>query len=242
MIVKLNMANFPLYFEQGVEKDLAVFLFLKKECNNPTSTLFDYSPDKIASILNCCHNTAHNYIKRFLDRGWVRKHSNNLTFTSPRKFKDNIPNSLLKPFEVKGDVKQIQDDLYLFFLKHKQNQFNRVKNLAHEIKAPVSSGERRKALRMTKKNNYSVDKLSDRNAKFKVSIKKIADWFNCSIGKASQIINKFKRLGLIKVEKSYQVLARITDRKMIAAFLFANPGSYFNGKCIIKVACNEYQF
>ena len=204
--------------------------------------MFDYSLDKISSDVGCSTNTSRSYLKRFKERGWVRDHSGNLMFVAPRKFNDNIKNARLIKFKVEGDVKKIQDDLYLLFLKHKQSQFDRVKRLAREIKTPTNSREHKAALRMTKKNNYSVDNLPDQNAKFRVSIKTIADWFNCSVGKACQIINRLKLHGLIRVEKSYQVLTRMRDKKIVAAFLNANPGSYFNGKCVIRVACNQYQF
>ena len=243
MNIKISIENLRSYFSEDLIRDYAMFLFVKSQLYAKKSCLYEYNPDKLASYMGVCRNTAISYLKRFEKRGWVRRHNGslgvNITFINTNKFPGHLTGVLVN-FNVKGNVKSIEQDLYLLFLKYKQNQFNRIKELGHAINTPSPSSL--KALKICRKHNYSVDNLPDQNAKFKVSIRTIANWFCCSVGKASQIITHFKNRGLIIVESSRQILCKTKCGKTAGAFLDSYTSSYFTGKYVIRVACNCYQF
>lgn len=248
MTIKISIANLQDYVQNGKQKDFAIFLYLKALYINSHSCLFEYTPENLAKILGVCRNTADALIKRFKDYGWIRIHSGrkgrfvNLIFLNTNKFLDNNNKGLLKHFKVQGDWKEINDGLYLLLLKNKQHQFDRIQKLAQDIKAPATMSVYKNARKLMKKQNYSADQLPDQNAKFQVSIKKIAEWFNSSVGKASQIITRLKKQGLIIVESCRQILGKTTNKHLVSAIMNNYNNCFYTGKYVIRVSCNCYKF
>lgn len=248
MIIKLDIDNLHNIVSDDNLKDFAMFLYYRNRCKFKHGQFLGYTPERFSEFIGVSRNTADAYVTKFKTLGWCReeygfkKRFINIVFINPRKFKKNQDEGLLKEFKVKGDAKQIEDDLYLFLLKHKQAQFDRIKELSNEIIAPTSSMVRRKALKIVKDNNFRVESLPEKSAKFQVSIKKIAEWFNCSVGKASQIINRLKNKKLITVYYSSQVMGSYLNKESVKALLNQYKGSYYTGKHVVRVACNQYCF
>lgn len=248
MEIKLDIQLLQKIVADGRIKDFSMFLYYRKKCSNKKFQFMGYTPDRFSEFVKSSRNTSESYIEKFKDYGWCReefgfkKRFINLVFTAPRKFNKDDKKALLISFYVKGDQKQIEEDLYLLLLKHKQSQFDRIKKLSSEINAPKSSLEYRMALKIVKQNNYVVKNLPTQSAKFQVSVKKIAEWFNCSVGKASKIINRLKLKKIIVVEYSKQVLAKTTNKFLVNALLEKHKGSYYTGKFVVRVGCNGYCF
>lgn len=248
MKIKINIANLQDYVQHGKQKDFAMFLYLKALYITSHSCLFEYTPEALAKKLGVCRNTSNALIKRFMAYGWIKSHSGrkgrfvNLIFLNTNKFPDNNDKALLKDFKVQGDWKEINDGLYLFLLKNKQHQFDKIQKLAQDIKTPASKSSYKNALKLMRKHNYSTDQLPNQNAKFQVSIKTIAEWFNCSVGKTSQIIIRFKKQGFIVVEGCRQVLAKTTNKHTVSAIMNTYSNCFYTGKYVIRVSCNCYKF
>lgn len=223
-----------------------MFLFLKAHFLSKSSCCYEYTPEKIASIIDVSPNTARSIISRFIKYGWCRKHRGfkgrfkNLIFIHTGKFQDNVKDSLLINFKIKGGCSDILDSLYLVLLRLKQAQFNKIKQSAHDVKYPTNLHAFKEATRFLKTKNFGS--LPDKNAKLQISIKTIAEWFNCSVGKASQIIKRLRQSKQIIVEGCRQIIATFKDKKLASAFIDLNSGCYYSGIHVIKVSCNYYQF
>lgn len=244
--MKLNIANLESYFTDSRSKDFAVFLSLKRLVARKSSCIYNYSPEKLALLMNVSPNTARSFVSRFIRYGWCRKHRGrygrfkNLVFNSHIKSSQVIPNSLIINFRIVGGVSEIHDALHLTLLKVKQSQFNKIKQSAQDIISPTNLGAYKSAQRLLKKKKYG--QLPDKNAKLQLSIKTIAKMFGCSVGKASQIISRFRKEGKIIVESCRQIVATFKDRKLAAAYLGEHPNCYYTGLHVIRVSCNYYQF
>lgn len=223
-----------------------MFLVLKAHVFNKSSCFYEYSPEKIARVLEVSPNTARSLVSRFIQYGWCRKHRGrlgrykNLVFNSHLRFSDNIRDSLLVNFEIKKSVAEVMDSLYLALLKVKQAQFNKIKQSVQDIKSPTNLKAYKQARELLSRKNYRV--LPDQNAKLQISIKKIAEMFGCSIGKASLIITRLRNSGQIVVESCRQIVATLRDKRMAAAYVDSNPNCYYTGLHVIRVSCNYYKF
>lgn len=246
MNIKIGIDNLSYYFEKGYEKDYATFLYLKEKCHKKKSCFYTYTPDSFCLEIDCCRNTGVSYLKRFIKRGWVRKHKGkndtfNLIFIHTGKFPGHIK-GVLKDFTIKGSIKDIALGLYHFVLKHKQDQFNNVQKLASAITKASSYPAYKRAMNVANKRGYNVQTMPNQNSKLRISIRTIADLFKCSVGKASQIINKLRELNLITVVKRRNIVGKFTDLRIASAMVNTVKNTYFTGKVVVKVECNEYIF
>lgn len=246
MNIKIGIDNLQHYLQAGQLRDYAHFLYLKALVYRKKSCYYGYNPDELASDMGCCRNSAISYLKRFQKRGWVRKHrgklkSVNLIFIHTGKFADHRK-GVLKEFRIEGSPKDILMRLQLLILQYKQSQFDKIKKLGCAITKASGSLASRRAKKAIEKLGYSAEQLPDQNTKFKISIRTISAWLHCSVGKASEIIKELANRRLITVYRSRQIIGMTKNGKIATALLDRYKNSYYTGKYVMVVSCNEYDF
>jgi hypothetical protein len=230
MVLRVNRSHIQNLVADDRLREFAVFLLFKSKLKK--SCAYEYSPSELSKKVPMKPGMIRKYVSTFLDLGWCRMHSGNLIFNNVRSTQKEKIKNVPVDFLIAGTVKQIMTDLYLLILKHKQQQFDKLKQWGRD---PI------KASKIKIKRN--LQELPDQNAQLQVSIRKIAAWFNCSIGKASSIIKELKSLRLITVTMSdrYVVLKSRTS-EIIRHVLCAVPGSYYHNGFVFKKPCNFYNF
>lgn len=234
MELVINRANLDNLSKTGLLREFSAFLHYKSVVKK--GHFYDYSPASLSRLMNLSAPRVKQHIRRFLALGWcVLSSRGTLSFlgvekTQPADLKVRIKARI----SLEGGVKGIMDKLYLLILQHKGQQFEWLKGLARVNKS--SSSLIKKGI---KTDEFGRPLAPDQNAKFQVSIRKIAEWFGCSIGKASGIIKTLKLSGLIKCFSPGRTVVAMTRCKYQLEFL---DFSYYHQGRAVKVHCNYYVF
>lgn len=238
--MKVNSILIEKLNNEGALSHLAMFIHIKGLYSN--SCIYNYSQDRMAAKLKISKSSIRKYINFYLKEGWATIKHGNLCLGKIRKIGKQRK---VIWHEVTGEtVKEIKQNLYLFLFKHKVEQTKWYIKTCHDLKQLNESGYRRKIRSLTKRYpNFSerIEKkfgASGLKADFKVSIVKIAEWFECSVGKAHQVIMKLiKDSKLLVVYGGYDFRKKLKFEREIGDKAFVSKGGY-----VIRVKCNRYMF
>ncbi len=242
--MQINVVNLKVLSDKGLLRHLAVFITIKYKYRN--GCIYKYTQESLSQKTGISRSAIRKYVKFFLDNGWCELHKGekspniSLVFKGLGKF-DKEPKRVLADIESNG-IKNLIQQFQLLILKHKQAQFNRVKELSAEINTATNIKCYKSAKKMAKKYNYNVDKLPPRNAKLKMSVKSIAKWLNCSVGKAVKVLYDLRFKGLITIIKCRNVIGKSHIKAQIDRWLADNKNSFCVKGRVIQVSCNEYIF
>jgi len=237
--VEVNVLNIKSMSDKGLLRELAVFMFIKSQFKN--SCVYDYTQQSLSDKTGISRSAVRKYVKFFLDNNWCRIHKGNLVFTGLKNFDDN-KKKIITDLKIRIGIKELIVDFQLLLLKHKQAQFNRMSDYRRDLNNPSNVSQYKAALKAVKKYGYDKDKLPDANARLQISIKKLSEWLNCSVGKASMIIKKLQKRGLISVIRCKQTIMKTMCPNTIKALLSVHKGSYYRNGYVTKVCCNFYSF
>jgi DNA replication protein DnaD len=242
--VQINVVNLKVLSDRRLLRQLAVFITIKSKYKN--GCIYKYTQESLAAKTGISRSAIRSYVKFFLDNGWCELHENKKTKSINLCFKglgklDKEPKRILADIK-KGTTKELIQQFQLLILKHKQAQFNRVKELSADLNTPTNFKVLQNAKKMAKKYNYNVAKLPPRNARLKMSIKSIAKWLNCSAGKAVEVLNSLRVKGLITIIKCRNLIGKSHIKAQIDRWLADNKNSFCVRGYVIQVSCNEYIF
>lgn len=235
MNLKVNRANIQnVLADNASMREFATFLLFKSRLKK--SCAYNYTPETLAERFSLKKGMVNIYVKRFLERKWCRMHNGNLIFNPLSTMEPEKTKRVKVDLPIKEAVKEIMNDLYLLILKHKQRQFEWLKQLGRDhVKASRYKRKRKEG----RQDRF----IPDQNARLQVSIRTIASWFGCSIGKASSIIKRLKVAELITViANDRQVIVKTTVRCLISDALKDVSGSYYHNGYVFKKPCNFYIF
>lgn len=225
--------------DSGQLRKFATFIYIKSQFKN--SCVYKYTQQSLSEKTGISRSAIRKYVKFFLDSGWCRLDHGNLIFNKMRVL-DKNEKRIISDVKIRIGIKELIIDLQLLLLKHKQAQFNRIVRLGIEIKDPKSIKPHQSANRIVKKYGYNVDKLPSERAKLQISIKKLSEWLNCSVGKVSQLLKSLQKRGLISITKVRNIVGYSKTFEGAKALLNMNENSYYSRGYIVKVSCNYYNF
>lgn len=236
--MQINVVNLKVLSDKGLLRHLAVFITIKSKYRN--GCIYNYTQESLASKTNISRSAIRKYVKFFLDNGWCRIADGNLCFNGLGKL-DKEPKRVLADVKAKG-TKELIQEFQLLLLKHKQAQFNRIRSLGNEINTPTNIKAHKSAIKMVRKYGYNKSKLPPESAKLKMSIKSIAKWLNCSVGKTVAVLDRLRTKGLISITKCRNVIGFSHIEARIDKWLADNENSFCVRGWVIQVSCNEYVF
>jgi len=218
-------------------RDYAAFLYLKSICKK--GCYFNYTQERLAKLSEMSRTSTGKYVKKFIKYGWCHMHNGNLIFKGLKHFPDKEFNkryTIIPSRIITRTVKMF----YLIILKHKQSQFNKLKEFSRDAKDPSNLKAYKRALKFGLKHNLKADKGPLPNERMRISLKKLSTAFNCSLSKTGSVVRSLKYAGKLEVFSKTQRMMR-TTRAVANRIIEPGTGYYFAGKSIFKVSCNEYE-
>lgn len=221
---------------EGLIEDLALFLKLKHSFKN--GCFFHYTQKRLSNLSGIPVGRIRKSVPLFLKKEWCRIHGNNLCF-KPFKQIDPYKHKMIWELSLEGNLKDITAQLYYAILKTKQNQFDFLKKLDHDVTYPQNFKVYKSALRKTKKYGKNF-KSSDQ---LKISFHTFSKWFKCSVGKAVNIIRDMaKRFGCVIISHPKVQLIYTRFKCVVTPFMEKNRGCFYDGSIIVRTPCNSYIF
>jgi hypothetical protein len=225
--------------EMNKQRYLAVFIKFKSIYSS--GCVHNYNPSKFSSVTKLSRNSVKKYIDYFLENKWCRMEGNNLIFNKFRTFDEN-KKRLMCVISFKKSIKEIEILLYREVLRLKQSQFNFLKRVKRDLQNPTGIDVYKKALKLKRKYTLNSENLPGAQEKYKVSIKKIAESFNCSVGKAMGIIDRLCERNQIKRFRQLEVLCYNQPKCVVQQELSDYKNSYFSRKQVVLRYTNKYTF
>lgn len=223
----------------GNIKMLATFLKFKGFYSS--SCIHNYKSISFVNKAKMSRNTIKKHIKFFIDNGWARIEGNNLVLNKFNSFDENKL-KLIVSINKNKSIKEIELLLYRECLRLKQTQFRFNKQISSDLKNPTGLKQFKKAKSYCRKKGINTEKLPSAGDLYKVSIKKIACMFKCSVGKASQIIDKLTDANMIKKFRQMQILCFGMPNAINAQCLNYYSGSYHSRNQVVLRYTNRYKF
>lgn len=224
-----------------INKQRYLAVFIKFKSIYSSGCVHNYSPYKFSSVTKLSRNSVKKYIDYFLSNGWCRMEGHNLIFNKFRKFDENRKR-LMCVVSPKKSIKEIELLLYREVLRLKQSQFDFLKRVKCDLTNPTGIDVYKKALKIKKKYTLNSEKLPGAQEKYKVSIKRIAKSFNCSVGKAMGIIDKLCEKNKIKRFRQLEVLCFNQPKCVVKDELSNVKNSYYSRKQVVLRYTNKYTF
>jgi cell division protein YceG involved in septum cleavage len=228
-------------------RELAVLIKLKSIY--VSGCVHNYSPYKLSKESDLSRNTIKKYVNFYLELGYARMDGNNLVFNKFTKIEDKYKHATVN-INPELSIKKISDLLHREILCDKYRKFNYIKKVKEDSSNPMGKD----ALKKLKKAKKAIRNLSNVNtslpnasANYSVSIKKIAEHFNCSVGKAQGIVNSLCEDNLLKRTKNYIVIHKRTrsdklHNQQIKGILENTKASFYSGGSIFQRKTNSYVF
>jgi hypothetical protein len=220
-------------------RHLAVFIKFKGIYSS--GCVHNYTPSKFSHKAKLSRNSVKKYIDYFIANGWARMEGNNLIFNKFRSF-DLNKKRLMCVMTFKKSIREIELLLYREVLRLKQSQFNFLKQTKCDLQNPTGIEVYKKAIKLKKKYTLKTENLPGAQEKYKVSIKKIAESFNCSVGKAMGIIDKLCENNQIKRFRQMEVVCFGVPKAIVQQCLNVYKGSYFSRNQVVYRYTNKYTF
>lgn len=243
--MKINSCLIQKSIEYGELKELSTFLYFKHIFTN--SCIYDYSQQSLSIKTGLSRTFIKKHISFFLDNGWAFFHGKNLMLAKVSKIDDN-KKKLIIDINTDRGYKYILEQLQCAYLKHKANQAKWYSNLCHDLNKMTSSQRNKKIKTLSKKLDrfrYNEKKQffgESGNSKFRLSFKKIAEWFNCSVGKAHSIIKGLCQTGFIDYSVFYESI-KVKVKYEINERLEADKKAFYTKSgYVCRVLCSEYVF
>jgi hypothetical protein len=224
-----------------INKQRYLAVFIKFKSIYSSGCVHNYSPNKFSLATKLSRNSVKKYVDYFLSNGWCRIEGKNLIFNKFRSFDEN-KKRLMCVISAKKSIKEIEILLYREVLRLKQSQFNFLKRVKCDLTNPIGIKVYKKALKIGKKYNLNTENLPGAQEKYKVSIKKIAESFNCSVGKAMGIIDKLCEKNQIKRFRQMEILCYNQPKCVVKAELSSVKNSYYSRKQVVLRYTNKYTF
>lgn len=216
-------------------------VFIKFKGIYGSGCVHNYSPYKFSYIAKLSRNSVKKYIDYFIDNGWCRMEGKNLIFNKFKSIDGNKLNLKVK-INAKKTIKEIELLLYRELLRLKESQFNFNKKIYRDLKNPTGLAQLKKAKAYCKKKGVNSEKLPSAPGMFKLSMIKIAKMFNCSVGKASGIIDELCMKKMIQKFRQMEVLCFGQTKVANMVMLSEVKGSYFSRNQVVLRYANRYKF
>lgn len=228
-------------------RELAVLIKLKSIY--VSGCVHNYSPYKLAKESDLSRNTIKKYVNFYLELGYARMDGNNLIFTKFTKIEDKYKHARVN-INPELQLKKISDLLHREILCDKYRKFNYKKKVKEDSTNPMGKGaliKLKKAKKAIKNLDNTNASLPNASANYTVSIKKISEHFNCSVGKAQSIVNSLCEDGLLKRTRNYRIIhLRSRSNKLhtqhIKGILENTQASFYSGGSIFQRKTNSYVF
>lgn len=227
-LVELNKARY-----------LAVFIKFKGIYGS--GCVHNYTPTKFSSVTKLSRNSVKKYIDYFLTNEWARMEGKHLIFNKFRSFDSNKKRSMCE-VSFKKTFKEIELLLYREVLRLKQSQFNFLKQVKCNLKNPTGIKALKQAKKLEKKYALDSEKLPGVRDKYKVSMKKIAKHFKCSVGKACGIIDKLCEQNKIKRFRQMEIVCFGMTKAINQQAINTHKGAYFSRNQVVYRYTNKYYF
>lgn len=237
--MNINQLLIKELIEINKVRHLAVFISFK--CIYGSGCVHNYSPSKFSHVTKLSRNSVKKYIDYFLENGWCRMEGNNLIFNKFKSIDGNKLNLKVK-INAKKTIKEIELLLYRELLRLKESQFNFNKQLLRDLKNPTGLAQLKKARAYCRKKGVNSEKLPSAPGMFKLSMIKIAKMFNCSVGKASGIIDELCLKKMIQKFRQMEILCFGQNKVGNMVMLSEVKGSYFSRNKVVLRYTNRYKF
>jgi len=245
----MNISYFLIkqMMEDKCIRELAVLIKLKSIY--VSGCVHNYSPYKLSKDCDFSSNTVKKYVNFYLELGYARMDGDNLVFNKFTKIEDKYKHARVN-INPELPIKKISDLLHREILCDKYRKFNYKKKVKEDSTNPMGKGALIKLKRAKKviRNLESANaSLPNASANYTVSIKKIAEHFNCSVGKAQGIVNSLCEDNLLKRTKNYRIIhQRSRSNKLhnqqIKGILENTQASFYSGGSIFQRKTNSYVF
>lgn len=205
------------------------------------SCIYNYTQKSLAAKSGLTIGKVRKYVPFFIKMGWCRKHGKNLVFNKVSTcYKAE---KVIKAwFVIKRDIKAVFNDLTLLIFRHKQQGFERIRQIGRDINnSQISESERRRMNRILDGLGLKTNDVPRGNDKMKLSIQTIAQTIGMSVGTAHALITNWKRSGDVWCESDREVMCFCNNKKM--AYMAAEQyGGFVMNGYVIRVGCNRYDF
>ena len=237
--MKLNQLLIKDLIEMNKQRYLAVFIKFKGIYSS--GCVHNYSPTKFSSVAKLSRNSVKKYVDYFISNGWARMNGPHLIFNKFRIF-DSNRKRIECEVTYKKTIKEIELLLYREVLRLKQSQFNFLKRVKRDLKNPTGLSALKQAKRLEKKYTLNSEKLPGARDKYKVSMKRMAKHFKCSVGKVSGIIDKLCEKNKIKRFRQLEVVCFGMPKAINQQAINSHKGAYFSRNQVVYRYTNKYTF
>jgi len=237
--MNINQLLIKDLIEMNKQRYLAVFIKFKGIYSS--GCVHNYSPYKFSLKAKLSRNSVKKYVDYFIANGWARMDGPHLIFNKFRSFDEN-KKILLCEISYKKTIKEIELLLYREVLRLKQSQFNFLKQVKRDLINPTGTNVLKKAKKLEKRYTLDSEKLPGARDKYKVSMKKIAKHFKCSVGKASGIIDRLCEKNKIKRFRQLEVVCFGMTKEINRQAINAYKGAYFSRNQVVYRYTNKYYF
>lgn len=237
--MNINQLLIKDLIEMNKQRYLAVFIKFKSIYSS--GCVHNYNPSKFSSVTKLSRNSVKKYVDYFIANGWARMDGNNLIFNKFRSFDEN-KKRLMCVIGFKKSIKEIEILLYREVLRLKQSQFNFLKRVKCDLQNPTGIDVYKRALNTQKKYTLNSENLPGAQEKYKVSIKKIAESFNCSVGKAMGVIDKLCEKNQIKRFRQMEIVCFGMTKAINQQAINTHKGAYFSRNQVVYRYTNKYTF
>jgi hypothetical protein len=225
----MNVSYFLIkqMMEDKCIRELAILIKLKSIY--VSGCVHNYSPYKLSKDCDFSSNTVKKYVNFYLELGYARMDGDNLVFNKFTKIEDKYKHARVN----------INPELPIKKISVKEDSTN-----------PMGKGalkKLKKAKKVIRNLESANTSLPNASANYTVSIKKIAEHFNCSVGKAQGIVNSLCEDNLLKRTKNYRIIhQRSRSNKLhnqqIKGILENTQASFYSGGNIFQRKTNSYVF
>ncbi len=243
--MKINTLLIEQCSDNGELNHLSVFVYLKGIYTN--SCIYNYTQEGMIKKSKLSRAKIRNHIPFFLKEGWAFFDGNNLILAKISSIDKNNKKKILVDLNTrKQGIKPIYDKLLYELLKLKANQAKWYSKLCHDLKKMSKTQRLRVEKRVAKKRpRFSVKNWNfgeSGSHTFKVSFRKLAIWFNCSIGKAHKIMKELCVTGWIEVLHTRALIAMEDSSVGRYRIEENNKLFYTTNNQVCKTECNQYIF
>lgn len=227
-------------------RELAVLIKLKSIYGS--GCVHNYTPTKLAKSSHLSRNSIKKYVDFYLSLGYARMEGKHLIFTNFKKVYKSYKYSTID-IDSELPIKKIMNLFARDILADKLNKFNHKKIIKVDLNPKTRKGALKaykKAVKAFNKLKPSQQKLPSATANYSVSIKKIAEHFNCSVGKAQGIVDSLCEDNLlIKTKKYLKNRLNSTEsvsRKFETHLKRVTPGAWVDNGFMFRNLPNSYSF
>lgn len=219
-------------------------ILLKMKSIYSSGCIHNYSPYKLSKTFNLSRNSIKKYVDWCLDNGFARMEENNLIFNPFRKINPDFNFSKIK-ININLPIKNIEALLYKELLQSNKNRFDyckKVENDSIKPKGPTALKDLKKAKKALIKMGKSEEQLPSADAEYSVSIIKLSKDFNCSVGKAFNIVSSMCEYNCIVKKKNWLLIANNVNKGYAKELILRFKNIFYADGKLFKMMPNIYIF